>query len=102
MWSGTGPKFANEMAHPIDERIVGRSRRFWRISSERSGRGRRSWRGCRNGIAFHTALKNERGSHADAPYDNDHPRIDLWLNFGVGLIDQRRHNNLIDGLHVWG
>ena len=99
----TRPQFADEIADTIDEGIAGRGCRLRSIRpGGRCGRGRRRWRDGSDDHALHAALENECGPHANAPHQNDHPRIDLWLDFGVGVIDQRRHEDLIDGFFPGG
>jgi len=39
-------------------------------------------------------LEDERGAHAHAAQPERSSLIDLRLDFGVGVVDQRRHKNL--------
>ena len=69
-----------------------------------SGRRCRNWTGRDggDGLSFNAALEDQRGPDADAANENDHFGIDLRPNFGTGVVDQRRHEDLVDGLFPGG
>ena len=97
----SGPEFADEVADAIDEGIAGRGAGLRAV--RRRGRcWRRRGRGRGDGNAFDAALENERGPHANAAYQNNHPGIDLGLDLGFGIVNQRRHKHLIDGFILGG
>jgi hypothetical protein len=95
--SRAGPVFTDEIADAIYEGGAGRRSWFRRSRCDGGhGRLRRCWRN--DGYAFHAALENQRGADANAAHQNDHARVDLGLDFGAGVVNQRGHEDLIDGL----
>src|SRR5260370_40530824 len=96
--SGTaGPKSTDEGTHAVDKGIAWRGSGLRRIRGVR-GRGRswrRSGRGRGDGYSFHATLENECGPNANAAHQNNHPGIELGLDLGFGVVNQRRHKDLI-------
>lgn len=92
------PQFADEGSDAIHKRIAGWRRR---LGGVRSG-GRGQWRGSDGGdcLAFDAAVEDERGAHANAANKHNHFRIEFWLGFGVNVVDQGRHENLVDRLFL--
>ncbi len=90
------PQLADEGADTIHKGIAGAG------SGLRGGSGR----GCRrreNGcdhFAFDAPLEDQCGTHPNAPDQHDHFGIVFRLNFGIGVVDQRRHEDLVDGLFL--
>ena len=68
----------------------------WRLVSAGPAGGRRSLGD--NRVAFHFALKNQRGPNANAAHKNNQVGIEVVLDLGVRIVMKRRHEDLIDGL----
>src|SRR5437773_8855403 len=49
-----------------------------------------------NRVAFHAALKNQRGAHAHTAHQDDQVRIKFGLHFCLGIITERWHEHLVD------